>query len=268
MKYDPIKEILGRVVRISPFLRKLFYKVLGLMFLREWHVKRALHAVVTNHPIRSMFDAGTGFGQYSYYCARQFPDVNIRAVDVKTQQIKDCSAFFSRVGISNVVFAVEDLTFPLHSNEFDLILSVDVMEHIPDDVAVFRNFYQALRNGGFLLVNTPSALGGSDVHSPGDKSFVEEHVRAGYDETEIRTKLESAGFLIEQFRFTYGRWGTVAWRLGIKIPMLLLNKSLALFFLLPLYYLITLPFTLLFMYLDYRSDNKTGTGLLVTARKA
>lgn len=267
MKYDPIKNILGDFTRSRPVFRKLLYKFLGLMFLREWHVKRALRRIFAGHPIKLMFDAGSGFGQYSYYCARKFKDVRIHAADVKQEQINDCRYFFGREGLTQVDFVVEDLTQPLHTNEFDLILSVDVMEHIKEDELVFRNFFKALKKAGLLLVNTPSSFGGSDAHGPEDQGFIEEHARSGYEPEEIRKKLTNAGLAVEEIRFTYGPWGTVSWRLGIKVPMLLLNISKLFALILPFYYLLSFPFTLLFMYLDYRADNKTGTGLLVIARK-
>jgi hypothetical protein len=110
-------------------------------------------------------------------------------------------------------------------------------------------------------------LGGSDVHSEDDRSFVEEHARNGYGMEEIRSKLEAAGFRVEMIRYTYGHWGTFAWRLGIKFPLLLLNTSKGFFILLPLYYIIVLPLVLPMMWLDYITDNKTGTGLNVVAKK-
>ncbi|MEX2191115.1 MAG: class I SAM-dependent methyltransferase, partial [Bacteroidota bacterium] len=252
MKYDPIKNILGNAVRGRPGLRKLLYAFLGLMFLREWHVKRALRHIVANHGIQDMFDAGSGFGQYSYYCARRFHGIRIHAVDVKTEQIEDCRKFFGNGGLTAVNFTVEDLTQPLHNEEFDLILSVDVMEHIKEDEQVFRNFFRGLKKGGHVLINTPSSLGGSDAHGPDDPGFIEEHARSGYEPEEIRRKLTDAGLSIEEIRFTYGPWGTVSWKLGIKIPMVLLNLSKLFALTLPFYYLLSFPFTLLFMYLDYR----------------
>jgi hypothetical protein len=116
-------------------------------------------------------------------------------------------------------------------------------------------------------VNTPSDLGGSDAHDPEDESFIEEHARNGYGVGEIKTKLESVGFRVDSIKFAYGPWGSIAWRLGIKHPMLMLNRSKAFFIILPFYYLITLPFTLLLMYLDFAGVNKTGTGLVVVATK-
>jgi SAM-dependent methyltransferase len=268
MKYDPIKSIFGDIVRKRPVLRISFYKLLGVLFLREWHVKRELRRILANgkNEIR-VYDAGSGFGQYSYYIAKHFPSTHIYAVDVKEEQVRDCTRFFKAVGLDRCSFAVEDLTRIVHENQFDFILSVDVMEHIPDDVGVFKNFHRALRSNGVLFINTPSNLGGSDAHDPDDKSFIEEHARNGYGADEIRKKLESVGFHVEKLKYTYGRWGNLAWRLGIKYPMLMLNMSKIFFLALPFYYLVTFPFTLILMFLDYNANNKTGTGLNVVARK-
>lgn len=268
MKYDPIKNVFGDLVRGRPLLRITFYGLLGLLFLREWHVKRQLRRIMRRgDPEIQVYDAGSGFGQYTYFIAKHFPGATIFAVDVKQEQIADCRQFFRSIGYNHCTFAVEDLTQIQHKDRFDMILSVDVMEHIPDDVGVFRNFYRALKPGGVLFINTPSNLGGSDAHSPEDKSFIEEHARNGYGSDEIRQKLVSVGFNVEDVKFTYGPWGTVAWRLGIKYPMLLLNVSKVFFVLLPVYYLVTFPFTLILMYLDYRANNNAGTGLNVVARK-
>lgn len=269
MKYDPIKNIFGDIVRQRPILRVSFYRLLGLMFLREWHVKRELRCILGSMDGEAqVYDAGCGFGQYSYYMAKHFPSARIFAVDVKEEQIRDCNAFFKAEGLNRCAFALEDLTAITHENCFDFILSVDVMEHIPDDVGVFRNFYRALRKNGVLFINTPSNLGGSDASSPEDKSFIEEHARNGYAADEIKMKLESVGFRVEKVRFTYGTFGNAAWRLGIKYPMMSLNVSKLFFAILPFYYLVTFPVTFLLMGLDYYAHNEAGTGLNVVARKA
>jgi SAM-dependent methyltransferase len=141
------------------------------------------------------------------------------------------------------------------------------MEHIADDRRVFGNLARSLKPGGVLLVNTPSNLGGSDVHGEDERSFIAEHARAGYGVEEIREKIESAGLQVESITFAYGPLGSLAWRLGIKYPMLLLNATKLLFIIVPFYYMATLPLVLPLMDLDYVSKNETGTGLLVVAGK-
>ena len=268
MQYDPIKDRLGGIVKKSPFLRKIFYKLLGLMFLREWYVKRRIKERYETNPPNDILDAGCGFGQYSYFMAKQFPGANILAVDVKIDYLDDCRYFFNRSGIKNTEFQFADLTKTDFNNQFDFILSVDVMEHIQDDIEVFKRFHKALRNGGRVLINTPSNLGGSDAKSAKDESFIGEHVRLGYSKEDICSKLKQAGFEIESFEYTYGKWGKRYWKLGIKYPMLMLNKSQLFFIILPFYYLLTIWWTLLFMRLDVSEKNKSeGTGILVIGRK-
>jgi 2-polyprenyl-3-methyl-5-hydroxy-6-metoxy-1,4-benzoquinol methylase len=268
MQYDPIKKVFGTIIRNNPRLRVLFYKLLGIAFLREWYVKSELHKQLSRRKEPFVvYDAGSGFGQYSYYIAKTFPFATVYGIDLKEEQIADCNLFFHSVGLPQCSFMVEDLTQIQHENKFDAILSVDVMEHIPDDITVFRNFYRAMKKNGQLFINTPSNLGGSDVHSEDDHSFVEEHARNGYGKEEICSKLEDAGFKVEKIQYTYGPYGTAAWRLGIKYPLLMLNVSKIFFVILPLYYCITLPFIMLMMWLDYVTHNETGTGLNVLAKK-
>jgi len=268
MHYDPIKKVLGDVVRKNPQLRIFFYKLLGLMFLREWHVKRELrHQLKSRNKPFVVYDAGSGFGQYSYFIAKRFPLATIYGIDLKEEQVADCNQFFHAVGLIQCSFSVEDLTQIQHSEKFDFILSVDVMEHIPDDIRVFHNFFRALKPQGTLFINTPSNLGGSDVHSENEGSFIEEHARNGFGMDEIQDKLTTAGFVIESIRYTYGPWGDRYWKFGIKYPMQMLNVSKFFFVLLPFYYLLTLPFILPMMWIDYTTLNKTGTGLNVVAKK-
>jgi len=268
MHYDPIKNTIGKYVRKNVFLRKIFYKLLGIMFLREWYVKKRIKELFDINPPEEILDAGSGFGQYSYFMAKIFSLSKLLGVDVKDDQVEDCNYFFTKSGKTNCKFEIADLTKIDYNDKFDFILSVDVMEHIEDDLGVFKRFFNALRKNGKLLINTPSNLGGSDAHSEEDDSFIGEHVRLGYSKEDICTKLETAGFKIERFEYTYGKWGNRYWRLAIKYPMLLLNKSQLFFIILPFYYLIIIWWVFLFMQLDINEkDKKTGTGVIVIGSK-
>ena len=199
MKYDPIKKVFGNAVSDNSFLRKVFYWLLDLMFLRSWHVRKKVRELYPKNTKMDIFDAGMGFGQYTYFMAKRFPDSSILAVDVKNEQVEDCRKFFSKCGYNNVKFEIADLTKIDYKDKFDFILCVDVMEHIVEDELVFNNFYSALKKGGKLLVNTPSNLGGSDAHDDDDESFIEEHARIGYSKEDITGKMNRAGLEVESF---------------------------------------------------------------------
>ena len=276
MKYDPIKRSLGVFFNKSVFLRKLFYRLLDILLLRTWHVHKAVRRLIgkRNEKLK-ILDAGMGFGQYSFWMASQNKKWSITGVDVKKEQIEDCSVFFKNAGLSNAGFHFADLTKYVVENHYDFILSVDVMEHIEEDVQVFQNFHASLADDGVLLVSTPSDKCGSDVHehehehheNDGTLSFVDEHVRDGYNIDEIQEKLKTAGFSKTEALYAYGSPGKISWKLSMKYPILMLNASKLFFVLIPFYYLLTMPFLLVLIYLDLNGKHKTGTGLIVKAWK-
>ena len=268
MEYDPIKRSLGKVFNSTPVLRKLFYKLLDLLLLRTWHVKKEIREWSRGHSgPANILDAGMGFGQYSYFLSSFNENWKVKGVDVKEEQIADCNAFFQKIGRTNASFAFADLTAFGEPSTYDLILSVDVMEHIKEDETVFRNFCSSLKENGVLLISTPSDLGGSDVHGEEDASFIDEHVRNGYNAGDIAEKLTRAGFRSVETKYTYGRPGRISWRLTMKYPVKMLNVSYLFFILLPFYYLIFFPVSVILNFFDLCMDHKSGTGLLVVARK-
>ena len=271
MHYDPIKDVLGSLAEKHPALQRLLYGLLDLLFLRAWYVQREVRALLARYPedqeIR-VLDAGTGFGQYAYFIARTFPNAEILAVDVKEDYLENARRFFDQTPYgSRVRFAVEDLTDLKAEGPFDFILSVDVMEHIEDDRGVFRHFARVLAPGGTVLINTPSDQGGSAVEEEGDESFISEHVRDGYNIDELQDKLREAGLEPVRAQYTYGPYGSRAWRWMIQRPMKWMGRSTAFAAVLPFYYLPVAPVGFALHALDVRHDNQTGTGLLVAARK-
>lgn len=268
MQYDPIKRSLGNVFNRSVGLRKLFYRLLDLLLLRAWHVHRELKIWKKTAPQDvSVLDAGAGFGQYSYYLARKNPNWSILALDVKDEQVADCNRFFKRINYQNARFEVADLTELTMENQFDLVVCVDVMEHIEPDVKVFDNYYKAMKKGGMVLISTPSDQGGSDVHDHEEESFIDEHVRDGYNIDEIQEKLKSVGFSKTKAHYSYGQPGKISWRLSMKYPMMWLNRSKWFFILLPFYYLITFPISSVLNWMDVLRSHTSGTGLIVKAWK-
>jgi 2-polyprenyl-3-methyl-5-hydroxy-6-metoxy-1,4-benzoquinol methylase len=211
MQYEPIKRSLGRFFRRSPFLKKIFYFLLDLLLLRSWHVRKAIrHISLLIPPDSSVLDAGSGFGQYSWRMSSRYPRWRIKGIDINSEWVAECNEFFSKTGRSDrASFETGDLTQLASSDAYNMIITVDVMEHIEDDEKVFSNFCRALTKDGILIISTPSDKGGSDVHGHDESSFIDEHVRDGYGKDEIIKKLKGAGFDSVHVRYTYGRAGNI-----------------------------------------------------------
>ncbi|WKZ65376.1 MAG: class I SAM-dependent methyltransferase [Flavobacteriales bacterium] len=272
MQYDPVKRRLGIVFNRTPALRMLFYRLLDLLLLRCWHIQRELRAWIAQRqasgkPVEAIYDAGAGFGQYSYWLSGLLPQARITAIDVKDEQVADCNAFFQRIGRPQVMFEVGDVTRFTKPNAFDLVVCVDVMEHILEDEAALRCYSTSLKEGGMLIISTPSDQGGSDVHEEGEGSFIEEHVRDGYNIDDIRAKCLRNGFSQVEPRYSYGAPGKISWKLSMKWPLLMLQASKAFFIVLPFYYLLAYPIAFVLNMADVRMTHSTGTGLIVKAWK-
>lgn len=268
MEYDSIKDRIGRWLDSHPKLIPLFYTILNLLFLRTWYVHRALRKINPGSDSR-LLDAGTGFGQYAWHAIRKYPELHVTATDLKKDHLERASRCFDAFGLSNRIdLQVDDLTKPEISESFDCILAIDVLEHIEEDEAAIHHFAQRLCQGGYLIISTPSDLGGSDVYREDQKSFISEHVRDGYNLNDLIQKLTKAGLEIVQAQYSYGVWGSMAWRMLIKFPMLLLGRSLLLTPLVALYYVPVLPLGLLLNALDLYHKNEQGTGLIVVASQS
>ena len=269
MQYDPVKRRLGVVFNSTPFLRKVFYGLLDLLLLRAWHVHKHLRTWSRDKRDRSLtiYDAGAGFGQYSYWLSSRSAKWNILALDVKEEQVADCNAFFQRIGRPQVKFEVGDVTKHVSPGAYELVVCVDVMEHIEEDEKAMANYAASLKPGGMLIISTPSDQGGSDVHADGETSFIEEHVRDGYNIGDIEAKLLRNGFSKVEARYSYGTPGKISWRLSMKWPLLMLNTSKLFFIVLPFYYVIAYPIAYVLNWVDVSTTHRTGTGLIVKAWK-
>jgi len=244
-----------------PALRKLFYTALNLLFLRQWYVKKTIKKYFPkDKPIR-FYDAGAGFGQYSYFVLKYFRKAEVLAVDLKTDYLTSFSNYAKSLGWQKLTVQKADLTEFIPAGKYDLIIAIDILEHIEQDEKVLRNFQQVLDKGGKLIISSPSTFDES-------AKFVAEHVRPGYDREEINSKLQNAGFRVIAFDYSYGKSGHIAWLLTMKFPMSLLGISQFFFFLLPIYYLIFYPFSALLMWFDLIIKNKTGTGIVVGDEKS
>ena len=71
------------------------------------------------------------------------------------------------------------------------------------------------------MISTPSDQGGSDSHEDheeGVHGFIDEHVRDGYNISEIQTKLKSVGFSKVEARYSYGDSGKNIMEIVDEIP--------------------------------------------------
>ncbi len=260
MYYEPLKDRIAALIKSYPAARAAFYGMLDLLLLRQRYVKRCLLRYGKDFPNLRYYDAGAGFCQYSWFVLRKFPASTVLASDLKGGYLDDFNACSRTRFPGRFTWQAADLQLYTPPGTYHLISAIDILEHIPDDDAVMANFHACLEPGGVVVISTPS-------DSDEAARFTSEHVRPGYDKAALESKLRVHGFEIQESKYSYGKAGSLAWRLLLKHPMALIEKSKLAVLLLPLYYLLALPLAQVLMWLDLRSENSTGTGIIIVARK-
>jgi SAM-dependent methyltransferase len=149
--------------------------------LITWALRRQFPAA------ESFFEIGCGTGFVLSAIAKTRPGLRLfgseiysTGLDVAAKRVR--KATFFQMDARNIPFA----------EEFDVIGAFDVLEHIHEDEKVLSRMYQATRAGGGVILTVPQhpyLWSRQDEHAC--------HVRR-YTSSEIRSKVESAGFTVTQ----------------------------------------------------------------------
>jgi SAM-dependent methyltransferase len=103
----------------------------------------------------------------------------------------DAARLASDRGLGEVrVGRLEEL--PWEDGTFDLITCLDVIEHVPDDVAALRELRRVARPGGWLLVTAPAYQALWSRHDEAN------HHYRRYSRSKLRGAARSAGWEIER----------------------------------------------------------------------
>ena len=260
MEYEPLKDRAANLIRIFPSLREKFYYLLDLLLLRQRYVKREINRLFKPEDRFLYYDAGAGFCQYSWYVLKKYPSAKVFATDINGDYLKDFSEYASQVFPGRFSWKRADLQTFIPDNKYHLVTAIDILEHIPDDIAVLQNFYKGMDDKGILIISTPS-------DKDETAKFTEEHIRPGYNKKELEEKVQFCGFKILKSVYSYGFWGSLSWRLLIRLPLGMLSISKLWLTVLPFYYLLILPIAELMMQLDIHTYNSSGTGIILVAQK-
>jgi SAM-dependent methyltransferase len=151
-----------------------------------------------------VLDAGCGRGVISRYLARRYPEAQITAIDSDAEAQAANRTIAERGGLDNCRFEVADLNDFARPEGFDLVVSVDNLEHIEDDAVVIARLFEALVPGGRLVVHVPHYYRRWPVFGWQENFDVPGHFRPGYHLPQLTERLERAGFVIERCGYSYG----------------------------------------------------------------
>ena len=207
-------------VRALPQLRgtveRQLYRLMGVAdpahYLHHRILEQALDAMPELAP-SVILDAGSGPGDHAFYLARRFPRAAVIGFDIDEGRVRQSTLEAELLAIDNVSFATSDLAhldrqFP--GRRFDLIVCIDVLEHIRDQRVALKALRDHLSPSGALVLHMPTARPRpvpfsrwlNDFFAWGDREHVAKELTAG----QIVELIEQSGFSILRVRPTFGYW--------------------------------------------------------------
>jgi 2-polyprenyl-3-methyl-5-hydroxy-6-metoxy-1,4-benzoquinol methylase len=160
-----------------------------------------------------LLEIGSSFGVLAFELARR--GFQVTGLDVNPQTIKLANKINEILNLKNVQFATRDLiNNPFPAGEFDVVVTVEVLEHIKDDAGAIREIHRILREGGLLIVSIPYAETAEPCSTPlpSARNFEgtdvlldvpgELHFRHGYNPEDLSSLLTSNGFRVVRWSWT------------------------------------------------------------------
>ena len=200
-----------------------------------------------------ILDGGSGNGNYAFYLCKLFPRAKITGIDLSQEKIDNASDIADLLNLKNISFSQKSLTKVKEKDKYDLVVCIDVLEHIENDFLAIRNMSNSLKPGGNLILHVPKDRKLVLRHFRRFKDFrIEDHVREEYRIEEILDKVKRVGLRVKSLSHTQGWLGSLAWEID---QLLIMNLR-------KLRY-IAFPFLYLFMLGDVHSSNRDGNGFLL-----
>lgn len=134
-----------------------------------------------------MIDAGCGSGQTMSWFLSSHPSWQSWGCDVAIDGVKAASAAHLEVAQADV------MNLPLPRGFADLVVSFDVIQHLPldrGDLQALSEFFRVLRPGGYLLLRTNAQSWPHTIDDPANNF-------RKYSPALLRDRLNQAGFVID-----------------------------------------------------------------------
>ena len=171
------------------------------------YLREALASVPAFVP-GTILDAGCGRGDHSIWLARSYPDAKVLGIDVDEGLIARNRQAAEHLGLANIAFEVRDLSRLDYVDQFDLVVSIDVLEHIREQEAALAGLTRALRPGGVAFYHIPTVRERPVPFSKHLGAFhdwaVDEHVAEEHTAPSFTAAVEQSGLDVMRSRKTFG----------------------------------------------------------------
>jgi SAM-dependent methyltransferase len=159
----------------------------GYFFLRLAHL---LHALDVTNDVTRVLSIGCGMGYHEAYLAARFAQLRVDAADMKLPE--------DEWRLPNLRFQHLDIMNPTGGMNYDLVFSIECLEHIEDYRTAFRNMAAKVAPGRYFYLSVPFASQDEQRDESARRTAweVAEHYTPGFDFATLQEYFGDAGFTI------------------------------------------------------------------------
>ena len=172
--------------------------------MEPWQIRLFRHSLMKRDKVhlvsrrvdftdRSVFDLGCSNGAVSYFLKQNGGDWT--HADLDLENLKTASPV-----LGEKLFQMGESRLPLRNEKTDLVMALDILEHLRDDRSMVKEIYRILKPGGTIVVSTPISGGFFLINRLKEKvgmgPEIYGHVREGYSLKKLREILEAEGFTV------------------------------------------------------------------------
>jgi SAM-dependent methyltransferase len=203
----------ARLLPHTSLAERLLFRLMGLLDPAHWlhmrYFRQTLDWWTELAPCR-ILDAGSGRGDFAIYLARRFPAAQVIGLDIDPACVERSRAIAAQLGLTNLAFQAGDLVTAAFDEPFDLVISIDVLEHIVEQEAAIRNLRQHLAPGGKYFFHVPTVRERPvlfSAHLQSLHAWAEgEHLAEERWPEEFIGVVRQAGFSVDRAVRTFGRY--------------------------------------------------------------
>lgn len=114
----------------------------------------------------AVLDCGTGTGSFSAAFARVWSGpIDLSGIDASQEMLWEAETRYSREGITVDLRCADASNLPYLDNEFDIVMTAHVLEHLPNPKKALKELKRVLKPGGYLVIGaTRDSLLGRYIH--------------------------------------------------------------------------------------------------------
>lgn len=174
------------------YLNDLYYEFRNTVAYRVWQRKLKKFGSIRKKPSFRLLEVGCGAGYFLRFIEKKYPICQSFGADFDEQSVQYASTWTERS-----LFVCHDGHFlPYLNSSFEVVSSLQVLEHLAHPELLFNEAYRVLKLGGLFIYSTPNPRGlAARINKKNWRGFREDHISLK----------------------TLGQWRTIAERAGFHI---------------------------------------------------